>query len=167
MLSQTLTRACENSNKPVLRLGDKGPDVQVMRQLLAASQRGFGFAGLAVGDDFFSTIETIVKEFQEQVFLLVDGSGGPQTWKALCADGPVDMPLLRRGDNAGLADTVRLAQERLSYANVYSGAIDGDFGPITQAAVVQFQQDYNLSPDGIIGPLTWKALSFIRKPLAS
>jgi peptidoglycan hydrolase-like protein with peptidoglycan-binding domain len=32
---------------------------------------------------------------------------------------------------------------------------DGIFGPMTRAAVVAFQQKYGLSPDGIVGPLTW------------
>lgn len=36
--------------------------------------------------------------------------------------------------------------------------IDGDFGPITEAAVKAFQELNDLEPDGIVGPLTWQAL---------
>ena len=36
--------------------------------------------------------------------------------------------------------------------------IDGIFGPKTQDAVKSFQQGNNLTADGIVGPLTWKAL---------
>ena len=36
--------------------------------------------------------------------------------------------------------------------------IDGNFGPKTQEAVKSFQQGNNLSPDGVVGFLTWKAL---------
>lgn len=36
--------------------------------------------------------------------------------------------------------------------------IDGDFGEITEAAVRAFQELSDLEPDGIVGPLTWRAL---------
>src|SRR5437763_1024922 len=36
--------------------------------------------------------------------------------------------------------------------------IDGNFGPKTQDAVKSFQQGNNLTPDGVVGPLTWQAL---------
>lgn len=38
-------------------------------------------------------------------------------------------------------------------------SIDGDFGPATQAAVVQFQTQNKLSATGIVASETWKALS--------
>jgi peptidoglycan hydrolase-like protein with peptidoglycan-binding domain len=37
-------------------------------------------------------------------------------------------------------------------------SVDGIFGPKTQARVLQFQQTSKLIPDGIVGPLTTKAL---------
>ena len=37
--------------------------------------------------------------------------------------------------------------------------VDGAFGLITQAAVISFQRQIGLSPDGIVGPLTHAALS--------
>jgi N-acetyl-anhydromuramyl-L-alanine amidase AmpD len=36
--------------------------------------------------------------------------------------------------------------------------IDGDFGALTEAAVKAFQKEHDLTPDGIAGPLTWRAL---------
>src|SRR6476620_3504132 len=36
--------------------------------------------------------------------------------------------------------------------------IDNQFGPKTQDAVKSFQQGNNLTPDGVVGPLTWQAL---------
>jgi peptidoglycan hydrolase-like protein with peptidoglycan-binding domain len=36
--------------------------------------------------------------------------------------------------------------------------IDSNFGPKTQDGVKSFQQGNNLTPDGVVGPMTWQAL---------
>lgn len=53
---------------------------------------------------------------------------------------------------------VRRLQEVLLAAGFAPGAIDGFFGPITRAAVVAYQLDKALEPDGIVGPVTGSAL---------
>jgi N-acetyl-anhydromuramyl-L-alanine amidase AmpD len=44
-------------------------------------------------------------------------------------------------------------------------AIDGVFGPATQAAVKAFQRSHDLAPDGICGPRTWAALGYESAPV--
>jgi peptidoglycan hydrolase-like protein with peptidoglycan-binding domain len=36
--------------------------------------------------------------------------------------------------------------------------IDGIFGPVTKAAVEEFQKERSLAVDGVVGPVTWAAL---------
>jgi len=54
-------------------------------------------------------------------------------------------------------DLVVWAQEHL-YSAGYRIAIDGDFGPVTQAAVEEFQMARYLPPTGVIDAGTWAAL---------
>ena len=52
---------------------------------------------------------------------------------------------------------VVLCQERLNVYN-YVCDVDGIFGNATETAVMEFQSDHSLVPDGIVGPKTWDAL---------
>jgi hypothetical protein len=53
---------------------------------------------------------------------------------------------------------VKDIQAALQSAGFNPGAIDGEFGPHTHAAVVAFQIDQDLLPDGEVGPQTAAAL---------
>lgn len=57
-----------------------------------------------------------------------------------------------------MGDDVRKIQERLKSLGLYGGPVDGEFGRITKAAVKAFQRARGLEADGIVGPLTRKAL---------
>ncbi|GAA5199166.1 peptidoglycan-binding protein [Microbacterium jejuense] len=67
--------------------------------------------------------------------------------------GQLDWPHLivtvRQGDHG---EAVRAAQ------SLVGATIDGDFGPLTDAAVRRFQQLVLPPADGIVGPETWHAL---------
>lgn len=65
------------------------------------------------------------------------------------------LPTLSEG---ATGPNVRWAQYLLVRRTLSDNQIDGIFGPVTKAAVQQFQGDRGLTPDGIVGPLTWAAL---------
>ena len=58
---------------------------------------------------------------------------------------------LASGDNG---PQVVALQKVLKALGFYSGKPDGDFGPATKDAVVAFQTEHGLSPDGIVGSTT-------------
>lgn len=63
---------------------------------------------------------------------------------------------LREGDNN--PSEIWYLQELLTYHEISPGAIDGDFGAKTKAAVETFQASQGLTADGVVGPATWEAL---------
>ena len=63
---------------------------------------------------------------------------------------------LRVGDTGPEVVTLQKALAALGFD---VGEPDGTFGPVTRAAVVDFQTAKKLSPDGIVGPITTRALN--------
>jgi len=53
---------------------------------------------------------------------------------------------------------VKLLQHALTQLGYKPGAVDGIFGPQTEAAVMHFQTASKLAADGVVGPLTLAAL---------
>lgn len=68
---------------------------------------------------------------------------------------------LRRGSSGPNVVVVQTALNRISQnypAIPKIPVVDGIFGSRTEAAVVAFQQIFNLTPDGIVGRATWYAI---------
>jgi hypothetical protein len=61
-----------------------------------------------------------------------------------------DMPTIKRGDKGKAVKILQIILGDL--------AVDGSFGPATQAQLLAFQKKHALDPDGVVGPKTWRAL---------
>ena len=68
---------------------------------------------------------------------------------------------LRRGDTGPNVVTIQVELNRIAQnypAIPKIPEVDGIFGERTEASVRKFQEIFDLSPDGIVGPATWYAL---------
>jgi peptidoglycan hydrolase-like protein with peptidoglycan-binding domain len=133
---------------PVIKQGSRNHPVQTLQHLLRARGHTVTVDGI-----FGPKTEAAVRAFQTSKHLTVDGIVGPQTWGALIVT-------VRRGDTG---DAVRGVQEEFAFRNLSGDpskglVIDGIFGPKTDAAVRGFQEAVGTTVDGIVGPITWRAL---------
>ena len=67
----------------------------------------------------------------------------------------IRLPTLRRGMRG---PAVRNLQERLSTLGLLQGSVDGVFGGQTEESVKSAQRYFDLTPDGVVGAATWRAL---------
>jgi peptidoglycan hydrolase-like protein with peptidoglycan-binding domain len=132
---------------PLVSEGAEGHPVRTLQDLL--NERG---SDLAVDGIFGPLTDAAVRAFQESSGLEVDGIVGPHTWSAVIVT-------VERGSEG---DAVRGVQEEAAFRDLSGGppalAIDGIFGPRTEAWVRGFQDAVEITVDGIVGPVTWRAL---------
>jgi len=131
---------------PLVRRGDDRFPVRPLQQLLRA--RG---QAIAVDGIFGPRTEAAVRRFQQGAGLAADGIVGKQTWPKLIVQ-------VRRGDTG---DAVRGVQEVIQFHDQSDDPpnhVDGIFGPKTDAWVRGFQEAVGTPADGIVGPITWRAL---------
>ena len=79
----------------------------------------------------------------------------PETIAIENAPAVTERPVLRLGSTG---QAVTELQQQLKALGHYTGAIDGQYGEQTQAAVMAFQIKQGFTPDGIVGPITWRKL---------
>jgi peptidoglycan hydrolase-like protein with peptidoglycan-binding domain len=143
---------------PTLSLDSTGDDVKrvqrVLSRMLLANPSG------PITGVFDAALEAAVKLFQSSVSLPADGIVGPSTWAKLPSYREAS-PTVQLGSTGPV---VAWLQQQLSNSNIasdqqaispYTGAIDGIFGPLTEAAVRSFQQVSAPSVSGIVDDNTW------------
>lgn len=149
----------------MIQYGMRGKAVVELQQALV--DQGYE---LDVDGDFGDATDAALRDFQASNELDVDGIAGPETWAALEAEDEEEdeeaeeeeeaedeaPPLLARG---ATGPAVRALQEALVELE-WELDVDGHFGPATEEAVREFQDQNELDIDGIVGPQTWEALGF-------
>jgi len=133
-----------------VRLGDTGDDVRRLQRVLARMK---GLLPSDVDGVFGAKTDQAVKSFQQSVGLAADGVVGPITWGKLPAYREAS-PVLQPGS---LGPVVAMLQKVLRTGFGYAGAIDGIFGPATDAAVRQYQTGSALPASGVMDERTWMA----------
>jgi len=133
---------------PLVRRGGKAFPVRSLQQLLRARNHSVAVDGI-----FGPATESAVKAFQHNRGLAADGIVGPNTWPKLVVQ-------VKQGSTG---DAVRGVQEVIKFHDQSGGEappiqIDGIFGPRTDGFVRGFQTAVGTASDGIVGPITWRAL---------
>lgn len=165
-----------------LKTGSTGLDVETIQTYLGRIRRNY--PAIPVITDragvFGDSTRAAVTSFQNIFNLSPDGIVGKATWYKLSSlytavtrlaeldsegttQGIGTVPpssVLRPGSRGQDVITLQYLLDVISeyYPGIPAPAQDGIFGGNTSQAVIAFQREMNLNPDGIVGALTWNAL---------
>ena len=140
---------------PLLSFGASGPAVAGLQQDLL----GLGYRVTGPADGVFGgpTWEGVVF-FQRDHGLYPGGDVTPATWSALRAAAGAEpigsVPLVEWDTGSAVASL----QGDLRQFSDSPGAVDGNFGPQTLAALEAFQQAHGLTPSGVLDAATFAAV---------
>jgi len=122
---------------PTLRLYNEGYSVRVLQ--LDLTGLNYIYNGLSVTGVFDKLTDEVVRDFQAENKLTVDGIVGQRTWSALLGK-------------------VAVIQIKLNSKNFLVGTADGVYGTKTTSAVTRFQSVNGLAVSGIVKPRTRQQL---------
>lgn len=160
----------------VLQRGSRGTEVLRIQRYLQYISRELGenvIPAVEIDGVYGDETSATVQQFQNYYGLVPTGTVNEATWNAIVTSffalgggetdslRPYPGTPLRRG-SAG--EDVRWLQTMLNAVSTVDLdmpmlAVDGVFGPATEANVRRYQRNYGLAEDGIAGPLTWESLT--------
>lgn len=151
-----------------LKAGHRNSDVKELQEYLQSE----GFHNGAIDGVFGPVTAGSLKSFQRAQSIGVDGVAGPITFSKMNLGGSSSSSSvssnssssssssvssrLRQGDRGSEVSSL---QSTLKSKGFYNSYVDGVFGPVTAAAVKDFQRAAGIGVDGVVGPVTRKALN--------
>ena len=159
-----------SSSGDVLQYGDNNKYVTQLQQAL----HDLGFLVANPTGYYGESTRAAVRNFQKSQGLTADGIAGTATRKALLGSNYTSLSsssssattsstssssddMVNPGDRGSIVSTIQTKLKSLGYYT-YSKITDF-YGPITEAAVRQFQSANGLTVDGIVGPKTLAKLN--------
>jgi peptidoglycan hydrolase-like protein with peptidoglycan-binding domain len=135
--------------------GSTGDDVKRLQRALARQLLWSPFGPIT--GVFDASLEVSFKNFQAANGLTVDGLVGPATWAKLPAYREASPTLAdgRTGPFVGWLQQALAGKDVPVSFTPYSGAIDGQFGPLTEAAVRALQTWAGVPVTGVVDDSTW------------
>lgn len=157
--------------------GTTGKQVEELQEKLQNLSGVFPSLPIVVIDGYYGDItQNTVKKFQELNSLPVTGDVDDLTWDQMnyfLERRQNEIIIHKTTDDIDLSNNVvrlgskgRYVSDLQQYLNIAASKnsniptvkVDGNFGKNTEQAVLQFQKEYGLNTDGVVGAITWDAL---------
>ena len=143
-----------------LTIGNKGKKVETLQRRLVE----LGWMNGSVSGTYDERTAAAVSAFQKKTSgLWEDGIAGPDTLRALYSSNAARGSVVVSSNTETLelgseGAEVKKLQQKLKDLGYLSGSVDGKFGVATEAAVIAFQKNNNLTADGKAGVATLSKL---------
>ncbi|MFO7928509.1 MAG: peptidoglycan-binding protein [Candidatus Humimicrobiaceae bacterium] len=146
----------------ILKRNNSGKNVVDLQRRL--KQLGYSLGGTGIDGIFGKATERAVKEFQQDRGLDANGIIDSETWQELVDAGyKMGDRLLYLKYPPFRGDDVKVLQYWLKSLGFYHENENGIFCEKTQAALIEFQKNMNLAPDGIAGKETMQNLARLKR----